>query len=487
VSAPASFARKNDLYIGGRWQPAFSGQRADVIAPADGEPYSSIALGGVEDIDAAVLRARSAVEGGAWGKFTATERGRVLSRLSGLIMDKTAEIAAVEARDTGKPLRTATADAVATARYFEYYGGAADKLHGETIPYLDGFMASTLRVPLGVTAHIVPWNLPIQIFARSVAPALAAGNATVVKPSEDACLGIVRLVELAEEAGLPPGALNLVTGTGPVAGAALAGHPGIDFISFTGSPEAGSLVQIAAAKNHVGVTLELGGKSPHVVFGDADLEIAIPAIVAGIVANAGQTCSAGSRVLVEHSAYHGFVERLADRFSAVVAGTPEMDLDLGPLVNARQKARVEGFEERARVAGVPILASGRIADGVPAGGFFVRPRIYGPVPRSSELAHEEVFGPVLSVLPFEDEKDAVRLANGTAYGLMAAVWTSNGSRALRVSRGIRAGQVYVNGFGAGGGIELPFGGMKKSGHGREKGFDALYEFSTSQTLIIRHG
>jgi aldehyde dehydrogenase (NAD+) len=475
------------LFIDGRWRPAASGKMLDVIAPADGKAYSSIAMGDREDIDAAVSAARSAVEGGAWSKFTATERGRVLSRLSSLILENAAEIAAIEARDTGKPLKTATGDAIATARYFEYYGGAADKLHGETIPYLDGFMASTLRVPLGVTAHIIPWNLPIQIFARSVAPALATGNATVVKPAEDACLGVIRLVELAEQAGLPPGALNLVTGTGPVAGAALAAHPDIDFISFTGSPEVGTLIQIAAAKNHVGVTLELGGKSPQVVFGDADLEIAIPAIVAGIVANAGQTCSAGSRVLVERSGYDAFVERLAGRFSAVVAGTPEMNLDLGALVNAKQKARVEGFEERARVAGVPILASGRIADGVPAGGFFVLPRIYGPVPRNNELAHEEVFGPVLSVLPFDDESDAVQLANGTEYGLMAAVWTRDGSRALRVARRIRAGQVYVNGFGAGGGIELPFGGMKKSGHGREKGFEALYEFSTSQTLIVRHG
>jgi aldehyde dehydrogenase (NAD+) len=475
------------LYIDGHWQSARSGKTLDVIAPADGMAYSSIAMGDREDIDAAVSAARSAVEGGAWSKFSATERGRVLSKLSHLILENTAEIAAIEARDTGKPLKTATGDAIATARYFEYYGGAADKLHGETIPYLDGFMASTLRVPLGVTAHIIPWNLPIQIFARSVAPALACGNATVVKPAEDACLGVVKLVELAETAGLPPGALNLVTGTGPIAGAALAEHPGIDFISFTGSPQVGTLIQIAAAKNHVGVTLELGGKSPHVVFGDADLEIALPAIVAGIVANAGQTCSAGSRVLVERAAYDSFVEQLAERFSKVAAGTPEMNLDLGALVNAKQKARVEGFEQRARIAGVPILASGKIAEGVPAGGFFVTPRIYGPVPRSNELAHEEVFGPVLAVLPFDDENDAVQLANGTEYGLMAGVWTGNGSRALRVARRIRAGQVYVNGFGAGGGIELPFGGMKKSGHGREKGFEALYEFSTSQTLIVRHG
>ena len=312
------------------------------------------------------------------------------------------------------------------------------------------------------------------------------GNACVLKPAEDACLTPLRLAELAA-AGLPEGALNVVPGLGEEAGAALASHPGIDFVSFTGSPEVGTLIQTAAARNHIGCTLELGGKSPHVVFGDADLETAATTIAVTMVQNAGQTCSAGSRVLVERRHYDQVVAALADRFARLTAGTPEMDRDLGPVINATQKRRIEGFFARAEAGGVPVLAEGKIAAGVPGGGFFVAPRVYGPVPRSNELATKEVFGPVLSVLPFEDEGDAVRLANGTDYGLMAAVWSLDGNRAMRVSRGIKAGQVYINSFGAGGGIELPFGGMRKSGHGREKGFAALHDMSQLRTVILKHG
>jgi aldehyde dehydrogenase (NAD+) len=324
------------------------------------------------------------------------------------------------------------------------------------------------------------------MFGRTVGPALAMGNACVLKPAEDACLSPLRIAELAAEIGLPEGALNIVPGLGEEAGAALSSHPDIDFISFTGSPEVGTLIQTAAAKNHIGCTLELGGKSPHVIFGDADVEVAATTIAVTMVQNAGQTCSAGSRVLVEKSAYDKVVTALADRFSKLVAGTPEMDRDLGPVINATQKRRIESFFSRAEETSVPVLARGQIADGVPKGGFFVAPRVYGPVPRANELAQKEVFGPVLSVLSFEDEADAVRLANGTDYGLMAAVWSFDGNRAVRVSRGIKAGQVYINSFGAGGGIELPFGGMKKSGHGREKGFVALHDVSQLRTTIFKH-
>ena len=384
-------------------------------------------------------------------------------------------------------MKQARNDMIATARYFEYYGAAADKVHGDTIPFLPGYFVTTEHVPYGVTAHIIPWNYPAQMFGRTVAPALAMGNACVVKPAEDACLTPLRLAELAAEIGLPEGAINIVPGLGEEAGAALSGHRDIDFISFTGSPEVGTLIQIAAARNHIGCTLELGGKSPHVVFGDADIETAATTIAVTMVQNAGQTCSAGSRVLIEKSAYDKVATALADRFSKLVAGAPEMDLDLGPVINATQKKRIEGFFARAEEAGVPVLARGQVATGVPDGGFFVAPRVYGPVPRANELAHKEVFGPVLSVLSFEDEADAVRLANGTDFGLMAAVWSHDGNRAARVSRGIKAGQVYINSFGAGGGIELPFGGMKKSGHGREKGFAALHDVSQLRTTIHKHG
>lgn len=475
------------VFVNNRWRAGASGRTVPVVAPAEGRAFAAIAAGNAVDVDAAVEAARAAFQDGAWGRMSAVERGRLLSKLAVLVADHAEELALIEARDTGKPMKQARADMVATARYFEFYGGAADKVHGETIPFLPGYFVATERVPHGVTAHVIPWNYPAQMFGRTVAPALAMGNACVVKPAEDACLTPLRLAELAAEAGFPEGAVNVVPGLGEEAGAALSSHPGIDFISFTGSPEVGTLIQTAAARNHIGCTLELGGKSPHVVFGDADLEAAVPTIANTMVQNAGQTCSAGSRVLVERGAYDRVVSSLAERFGALTAGTPGMDLDLGPVINATQKRRIEGFFERASERGVPVIAEGRIANGVPEGGFFVAPRVYGPVPRSNELATDEVFGPVLSVLPFEDEADAVRLANGTDYGLMAAVWSRDGNRALRVARGIRAGQVYVNAFGAGGGIELPFGGMKKSGHGREKGFAALHDVSALRTTIVKHG
>jgi aldehyde dehydrogenase (NAD+) len=324
------------------------------------------------------------------------------------------------------------------------------------------------------------------MFPRSIAPALAVGNAVVMKPAEDACLTPLRMAELAVDAGFPAGAINIVTGLGEKAGAALSANPGIDFLSFIGSSETGVLVQTAAARNHVGCTLELGGKSPQVVFADVDLDAALPVLVNAIVQHAGQTCSAGSRLLVERKAYDEVVERLAERFSKVRCGTPEMDLDLGPVVSRRQLDRVNRYCEKAVLDGIPLLAEGKLADGVPEEGFFVTPKLFGPVARSNSLANEEVFGPVLAVLPFEDEADAIALANATLYGLVAGIWTRDGARSLRVGRRMEVGQVFVNCFGAGGGIELPFGGMKKSGHGREKGFEALYEFSALRTMVIRH-
>ncbi|HRK23404.1 MAG TPA: aldehyde dehydrogenase family protein [Beijerinckiaceae bacterium] len=487
MNKPVTLTPAQGVFINNRWQPSRSAKTIAMIAPAEGRAFTEIAAGNGEDIDLAVAAARKAIELGTWGRLTATERGRLLSRLSRLIDDHAEELARLESRDTGKPLKQGRADIVALSRYFEFYGGAADKVHGETIPFLDGYLVNTLYEPLGVTGHIIPWNYPAQMFGRTVAAALAMGNATVIKPAEEACLVPLRLAELAAAAGFPDGAVNVVPGLGEEAGAALAAHPGIDFISFTGSPEVGTLVQTAAARNHIGCTLELGGKSPQIVFADADLDAAVASVAAAIVQNAGQTCSAGSRVLIERSLWDRFLADLALRFGKIRAGTPEMDLDLGPVISAGQKARIEAMLARAEAQGAKILASGQIAENVPKDGFFVTPLVYHHVDPASELVQQEVFGPVLAAMPFDSEDEAIRLANGTAYGLVAGVWSKDGARALRVARKVRVGQVFVNGYGAGGGIELPFGGMKKSGHGREKGFEALYEFGALKTMIVKHG
>jgi aldehyde dehydrogenase (NAD+) len=478
-------SRKN--FVGGAWCETHSEETLPVIDPATGKSWGEIADSDGHDVDVAVRSARKAYDEGAWGKTSAADRGRLLSRFAGKISDLTDELAAIEARDTGKPAQVARADIAALVRYFEFYGGAADKLHGETIPYQTGYQVSVLREPHGVTGHILPWNYPAQMFGRTLAPALAAGNATVLKPAEDACATALRLAELAAETGFPPGAINVVTGAGAKSGAALASHHGVDFMSFTGSPQVGQAIQKMCADHYITCTLELGGKSPQIVFADADFDQAIPVIINAIVQNSGQTCSAGSRLLIERRAYDAFVSRLADAFGNVRVGAPEMKLDCGPIITAKQQIRVQGYIDSARGTGVPLLAQGRIDPRVDQQGFYVAPALFGPVPRDHALAHEEVFGPVLSVLPFEDEADAIALANGTEYGLAAGIWTRDGARQLRIGKRLRAGQVFVNCYGAGAGIELPFGGSGKSGHGREKGFVALHEFTTTKTLVQNYG
>jgi aldehyde dehydrogenase (NAD+) len=471
-------------FIGGAWVAA--AQTLPVINPSDGQQIGVIGRGGAAEIDAAVHAGHAALAG-EWGKLDAVSRGRLLNKLAELIRRDADRLAKLESEDVGKPLTQAKNDVAVCARYFEYYGAAADKIHGETIPFQNGFTVMTVYEPHGVTGHIVPWNYPLQMMGRSVSPALAMGNAIVLKPAEDTSLTALALAGLVEEAGFPKGAFNVVTGLGEEAGAALSAHPGIGHISFTGSREVGQLVQAAAAKNVIPVTLELGGKSPQIVFSDADLSDAGATITRGIVQNAGQTCSAGSRVLIEDRIYDDFAGQLAERFKATRVGSASQDLDLGPVVNAAQKKRIEGYLELAKKDGLKILGEGAFGTNAPADGFYVKPTLIGDVPPDHRLAQEEIFGPVLVAIRVKDEEEAVRIANGTQYGLAAGVWTSDLGRALRLSKKVQSGQVFVNNYGAGGGVELPFGGMKGSGHGREKGFEALYGFGVMKTVTIKHG
>ncbi len=472
--------------IAGKLCEAIDKEQIEVICPSDGEVFAYIPKSSTRDIDLAVKAARHAYDKGEWGKMSAMERGRILLKFSILIEKHKSELAMLESRDTGKILSQAEADITALARYFEFYAGAADKIYGNTIPIKGNFLTLTLREPHGVVGGIIPWNYPAQIFGRVVGAALAMGNSVVIKPAEDACLSVLRLGELASNVGLPAGALNIVAGTGEEAGSALTKHSQVDFFSFTGSPITGSLVQQAAALNQRGVTLELGGKSAQIIFADADLEKALPVIINAIIQNSGQTCSAGSRVLIEQSIYAEFSKKLAEKFAKLKAGPHDANLDLGPLISKKQLNIVKNFISQAEKENIELLAKGEIIDNAPEKGNYIAPALYGNVPPNSDLAQKEIFGPILCAFPFRDEEHAIRLANNSEFGLVGAVWTSDGARQMRMAKAIRAGQVYINSYGAGGGIELPFGGFKKSGHGREKGIEGLYEMSTTKTIIINH-
>ncbi|RLJ51770.1 aldehyde dehydrogenase (NAD+) [Litoreibacter meonggei] len=471
-------------FIGGAWVDPVEGQTLELENPSTGDVICLIARGQQDDIDRAVTAAQDALQG-PWARMTAPERGRILARIGQLVLENADKLARLEAMDVGKPLKQAKADALALARYMEFYGGAADKLHGHTIPYLDGYTVYTLREPHGVTGHIIPWNYPMQIIGRSVGAALAMGNAAVLKPAEEACLTALAFADLARQAGLPDGVLNVVPGLGIEAGAALSGHAGVNHVSFTGSVGVGKLIQRQASEHIVPVTLELGGKSPQLVFDDADIDAALPFLVNAGVQNAGQTCSASSRILVQRGVFDEVLDRMAARYGELQVGPAMSDLDVGPLISARQKEIVAGF--LAQGASLEKAAQGQIVSDAPAGGHYVAPTLFAGVSPGHILAQEEIFGPVQVVIPFDDEAEALSIANGTQFGLVASVWSRDGARQMRLAKALRAGQVFLNNYGAGGGVELPFGGTGLSGHGREKGFEALYGFSTLKTVAALHG
>ena len=478
-----------DLLIGGERRTASDGGEIDVIDPSNRVTIASVAAASAGDVQDAIEAARQAQI--VWWSWPHGRRAEVLNQVAALIRRDAALLAHVESLDTGKPLAQARTDVEVAAQYFSFYAGLADKLYGSTIPLGPRDFAATFREPLGVTGHIVPWNYPLQISARTVAPSLAAGNAAVLKPAEEAPLTALLLGAIVDESGAPPGLLNVVPGLGAIAGAALAGDDGIDHLSFTGGEVAGRLVMAALGRNLKPSTMELGGKSPSLVFQDADLDRAIPVLTRALIQNSGQTCSAGSRVIVHRSRHDELVGRLAEAFRQVRLGSGWEDLDMGPVISGKQyeqvltaiaDARQEGAE---LVTGGPLATASATAGHLPeasTSGWYVHPTLLTEVSRRMDVAQKEVFGPVLCVLAVDSEDEAVDVANGTEFGLIASVWTGSVDRAARVGRRLHCGQVYVNSYGAGGGVALPFGGVRKSGFGREKGVEAAYAYT--QTKVI---
>ncbi len=451
----------------------------DNIDPATGRSLGPVARGGAAEVDQAVRAAAQAQPG--WRRTSPEERSTRLEAWAQLVDRDAEELAVLESQDTGKPIGQARTDVSVAARYLRFYAHAIDGYYGATIPKGPDLHVYTEREPFGVVGAILAWNYPLQLMARSVAASTATGNGVVVKPAEETPRTSVALARLSVEAGLPAGLVNVVTGMGDEAGAALADHEGVAHLGFVGSTEVGSLIATAAARRVVPTVLELGGKSAQVVFPDADLDAVTEAVVRGILQNAGQTCSAGSRLLVHDDVHDELVERVAARFEQTTIGPGSQDPDLGPLVSASQLQRVSGFVSGSD--GTLVTGGGQPA-GLEQGAFY-RPTLIDGVDPLSAIAQEEVFGPVIVAMTFRDEQEAVELANATPYGLLAAIWTSRLDRAHRLAREVRAGQVFVNNYGAGGGVELPFGGWGRSGYGREKGLEALHAFTQTKTVVVR--
>ncbi|WP_210494502.1 aldehyde dehydrogenase family protein [Patulibacter sp. SYSU D01012] len=451
------------------------------VDPATREPFAEVVEMTVEQVDAVVRAARDAQRSSREWRFPVT-RAAALLRLARLIERDGEQLADLECRDTGKPLAQARADVAVTVRYLEFYAGACDKLEGRSIPLGPDVVDYTVREPWGVCAQIIPWNYPLQMITRVAAPALAGGNAVVVKPSELASQTPLRWAALAVEAGIPEGMVGVATGHGAV-GAALVDHPDVAHVTFVGSAATGSRVAHACAERLVPVELELGGKSPNVVFADADLDRVVPAVVKALIQNAGQSCSAGSRLLVHRDVHNEVVARVGRAFADLRVGPGAEDPDLGPVVAQQQLDRATRMLDTARAEGATVAVGG----GAPAGredGWYLDATLVTGVTPAMELFREEVFGPVLAATPFADDDEAVALANDSPYGLVAGVWTRDLSRAHRVAGALQVGQVFVNSYGVAGGVEIPFGGMKRSGYGRGKGMDAMYAYTQVKNVCV---
>jgi acyl-CoA reductase-like NAD-dependent aldehyde dehydrogenase len=475
------------LIINGERVSASDGGTFDVFDPSTGELLATVAKATKADVSRAVAAAHSAMESKTWGGLAPAERGRIMNRIAQAIRDRAEELATLESRDNGKPLRQARTDVQVAARYFEFFAGIADKIMGNTIPLGPGFLDFTVREPIGVSAQIVPWNYPIQIGARGVAPALAAGCAVVLKPSSEAPMTALRLGEIGLACGLPPGALNVIPGTGSEAGVALASHPDINQLTFTGSVDVGIGVAKMAADNVVPVVMELGGKSPNVVFADADLDLAAAGVANAIFQNAGQTCSAGSRLLIERNAHDAFVAKLVERAKAMRVGPGVSDPDMGPIISKKQLETVERYVGVGAGEGAKVAAGGvRPTDPGLGKGYYFQPTLLDRVTPDMRVAQEEIFGPVLAMIEFDDIEQAVEIANRSQYGLVSGIWTRDINKAMSLASRIKAGQVYINTYGAGGGVELPFGGYKKSGYGREKGLESLASYTQVKNVCIKY-
>lgn len=469
-------------YIGGKWMPGASGKMFPVYDPSTEEVIAHVAEAGAAGVHAAVAAARAAFDSGPWAQTTAQDRGRILFKLAEKIRQNNAMLAEIECRNTGKPIVEAEYDIADVATCFEYYGGLATKVAGNVNPVPANALSFTMREPMGVAGQIIPWNYPLLMAAWKLAPAIAAGCACVLKPAEQTPLTALEFANWFEEAGLPPGVVNIVNGFGETAGAALVAHPGVDKIAFTGSAAVGKIIVKSAADTLKRVTLELGGKSPNVFFADADWEAAVDGALFGVFINQGEVCSAGSRILVEKNIYSKFVEAMTEKAKRIKLGPPmERETKMGPLVSKEQYDRVSAYLEAGKKEAKVAIGGGRPKQ--ISKGYYVEPTIFYDVDNSARISREEIFGPVASVIPFDGESDAIRIANDTPYGLAGAVWTRDIYKAFRVVKSLRAGIIWVNHMQPTY-VEAPWGGYKQSGFGRELGPWGMDEYLETKQVFV---